>query len=125
MREVISTTEKFWVWGEKDVCQEVATEKAAIKLLKSFQTEIYEANGYSRPHQACKVLKVVWNAPLPEGRDHHRTVLSPVIAYRDGARVIKKMPRLSPSHIPRAKGADWWRTQYHAGLNDPSVQKFA
>lgn len=129
-REIIGMSEAWWVWLGEQPAIRVATEVDAASLMLAQGSEYGIANSHNRCDMASPVVEVLWNVPLHDGKNHHKTVISPVLYILYKAKLRKVIQHLSPSKLASvSKGWEalepkfpaWWPRQYHEAINDPEA----
>ena len=117
-RKVVSTTLVWWVWLNQEPAIEVATEAEAARLIRERGRE-YTGEDDLHHDVACPVQNIVWDEPLPAGREFHRILIEPttMLNYRGQARKI--LPRITPSRLKRMPAS--WVALYEASASDSTV----
>lgn len=75
-KQVVGMNEAWWVWlGEQPAIRvETAAEAASLMLAQAKEYGI--ANSRGRYDMAAPVVELLWDVPLPEDKDFHKTVIS-------------------------------------------------
>lgn len=132
-RKVIAQRECWWVWLGEEPAVRVDTEEEAVFLMCSQGHDYGIPNKHGRRDCACSVLEVIWDEPLPEDKDYHTSVISPIYMVLRKGHLRKFIHPKPPSKLrpivkswssPVSNGFPaWWPDQYFSAINDPRVLK--
>lgn len=126
-KNIVEMREAYWVWLGENSAIRVASEDAVLSMYLECGQEFNVANSFGRCDQACKVLEIVWDEPLLEGKTCHKTIFSPVDIIKFNGEIRKVIRYQYPSRLVGLRkswakhGENWWPNEYDQAIVNPDV----